>query len=76
MRFIQIYLYLYPSFLGIYERESYFFIGKYVHSYIYEGLGLVDIFDDGFLRIVRKGEVDFGFGKGRKRKLGNKNYGK
>jgi len=66
LRSVQIDPYLYPSFLGIYEREGYFFIGEYIHSYIDEGLSLVDIFDDFFLRIVVKGEVDFGFGKGGK----------
>jgi hypothetical protein len=58
--------------MGIYEREGYFFIGEYVHRYINEGFGLIDIFDDSFLRVIVKGEVDFGFGKG-----GNRySYGK
>jgi len=60
--------------LGIYEREGYFSISEYVHRYVNEGLGLINILNNGFLGIVREGEVDFGFGKGGKRKLGNENY--
>jgi len=72
LRSIQINPYFHSSFLGIDEREEYIFIGKGVHGYIDEGFGLVDIFNDGFLGIVREGEVDFGFGKG-----GNRySYGK
>jgi len=71
---IQIDSYFYTSLLGFCEREGYFLIGEYVHSYIDDGFGLIDIFNDGFLRVVRKGEVDFGFGKWDKKKLGDKNY--
>jgi hypothetical protein len=60
---VQIDPYLYPSFLGIYKRKGNFFIGEGVHCYIDEGLSLVYIFNDFFLRIVREGEVDFGFGQ-------------
>jgi len=63
---IQIEPYLYSSLAGSYERKGDFSIGKNIHGYINEGLGLVDVFNNGFLGIVRKGEVDFGFGKGRK----------
>jgi len=64
LRSIQIDPYFYPLFLSIDEREEYFFIGKGVHCYIDEGFGLVDIFNDGLLGIIREGEVDFGFGQG------------
>ncbi|HZK12032.1 MAG TPA: hypothetical protein VFD10_06755, partial [Atribacterota bacterium] len=53
----------YPSFLGILKRKENFFIGKGVHGYIDEGFGLINILNDGFLGIVREGEIDFGFGK-------------
>ncbi len=70
--FIQIELYLYTPLLGFYEGKGDFSIGKYIHGYIDGGLGLIDIFNDFFLRIVREGEVDFGFGQG-----GNRySYGK
>jgi len=55
-----------PLFLDIYEREGYSLIGKYVHSYIDEDLSLVNLFNNGFLGIVREGEENFGFGKRRK----------
>ena len=50
--FIQIEPYLYASLLGFYKREGDFSIGKDVHGYINKGLGLIDIFDDGFLGII------------------------
>jgi len=49
--------------VGFYEGKGDFFVGKDIHSYINEGFGLVDIFNNGFLGIVREGEVDFGFGQ-------------
>jgi len=52
--------------LGFYEGERNFLIGKDIHSYINEGLRLVDVFNDSFLWIVIEGEVDFGFSQGRK----------
>jgi len=72
---IQIEPYFYTSLAGLYKRKGNFSIGKYIHGYIDEGFGLIDIFNDFFLWIVVEGKVDFGFGKGEKRKLGNKNYG-
>jgi len=50
--FIQIEPYLYTSLTGFYEREGYFLIGEDVHGYINKCFGLIDIFDDSFLRIV------------------------
>jgi len=69
---IQIEPYLYTSLAGFYEGKGNFSIGKDVHGYVDGSLGLVDVFNNGFLGIVREGEVDFGFGKGGKRY----NYGK
>ncbi len=43
LRSIQIDSYLYSFILGIYKGGGYFFISKDIHSYIDEGLGLVDI---------------------------------
>ena len=62
--FIQIEPYLYPSLAGFYKGKGNFFIGKDIHSYVNEGFGLIDIFNDFFLGIVVKGKVDFGFGQG------------
>ena len=73
--FVQIEPYLYSSLAGFYERKGNFFVGKDIHGYINKGFGLIDISDDLFLGIVGEGEVDFGFGQGKKRKLGDKNYG-
>ena len=39
-------------------------IDKGVHSYIDKGFGLINIFYDDFLGIIREGEIDFGFGEG------------
>ena len=50
--FIQIEPYLYTSLLGFYERKGDFSIGKDIHGYVNKGFGLIDIFDDFFLRIV------------------------
>ncbi|GAG78778.1 unnamed protein product [marine sediment metagenome] len=50
--------------MGFYKKEGNFSVGKDVHGYVNRGFGLIDIFDDFLLRIVREGEVDFGFGKG------------
>jgi hypothetical protein len=71
--FIQIEPYLYTSLVSFYKREGNFSIGKDIHGYINKGFGLIDIFDDGFLGIVREGEVDFGFGKGGNRYSYRKN---
>jgi len=63
---IQIDSYLDTSLAGFCKREGDFSIGKYIHGNIDEGLGLIDIFNDFFLGIVREREVDFGFGQGGK----------
>ena len=46
---------------------------KDIYRYIDKGLGLIDIFNNFFWRIIVKGEVNFGFGKVENRYNGRKN---
>jgi len=49
---VQIEPYLYTPLASFYKRKGNFFIGKDIHGYINKGFGLIDIFDDLFLRII------------------------